>query len=122
MSSPPGTSAACTLRSAATGLAKNIVPKRENARSKRALERQPLLDVGDREARVAHLRLRRLRHGRLDEARRGVDADRLALGADERRDLLGRVAEPAADVEHPLARLRRVQPQRFVAVAAEAGR
>ena len=37
---------------------------------------------------------------------RRVHADRLALRADQRGDLLGGVAEAAADVEHPLSRLR----------------
>ena len=104
-----GRARARTLRSAATGLAKNIVPKRENARSKRSLERHRLR-VGDDEAHVGDAGLRRLARRRLDEARRGVDADRLAVRADERRDLLRRVAEAAADVEDALARLRREEP------------
>ena len=53
---------------------------------------------------------------RLDEARRDVDAERLAPGADQPGDPLGRVAEAAADVEHPLAGLaaggRRAPPRR----------
>ena len=48
-----------TLRSAATGLAKNIVPNRENAMSKGPLELVDL-DVGDLEARVGDARLRGL--------------------------------------------------------------
>jgi hypothetical protein len=38
-SRPPGTIASRTLRSAATGLVKNIVPMREKARSKRSSKR-----------------------------------------------------------------------------------
>ena len=37
--------------------------------------------------------------GVLDEARRGVGAEREALRADELRQPLGRLAEPAADVD-----------------------
>ena len=84
------------------------------------LERKRLLDVGAQELGVAHPGLRRLGDRGLDEARRRVDADRLAVGADELRDPLGGVAEAAADVEDLLAGLRRVQPQRLLAVDREA--
>ena len=56
------------------------------------------------------------------KSRRGVDADGLAVGPDERGDLLRRVAEAAADVEHALPRLGRHELERDVAVRAEPGR
>ncbi len=107
-SSPPGTSASRTLRSALTGLAKNIVPKREKTRSKPP-PKPAGLDVGDLEADVSDASLLGLGAGRVDEARRGVHAHHLALRTHHGGDLLGDVAEAAAHVEHPLAGLRWMQ-------------
>ena len=121
-SRPPGTSAPRTARIAATGLAKNIVPKREKARSNPSSPDDAVLDVRDEETRVLHPRLARLAHGVLDESRRRVHADGLALGAHELGEPLGGVAEPAADVQHALAGLRRVQAHRLLAVGSETGR
>ena len=74
---PPGTSALRTLRIAATGFAKNIVPKREKARSKPS---SPPGRPARRRRRSARSRRppRCLAHRVLDEARRRVHADRLS--------------------------------------------
>ena len=100
MSRPPGTSAPRTLRSAATGFAKNIVPKREKAMSKPPSSRR--LHVGDREAHVRDAGALGILGARVNEARRDVEAEHLAGGPDQRRDLLRGVPEPAADVEHAI--------------------
>ena len=95
-------------------------PEARERAVERAVEREALLDVGDGEVRVRDAR--RILDRGLDEARRGVDPDRLALRADQLGDLPRAVTEAAADVEHALAGLRRMQPQRLVAVARQAGR
>ena len=102
-SRPPGTSARRTLRSAATGLAKNIVPKRENAMSKRLAERRR---PARRRPRSARWRRRPPRpRARAASMNRGARRRRPPRppGRPARR-CAGRVAEAAADVEHALAR------------------
>ena len=57
---------------------------------------------------------------RLDEPRTGIDAEHRPVRADDPRQVLGGVAEPAPDVENTRARLGRVSPQGGFAVGAEA--
>ena len=118
---PPGTSARRTFLRAATGLAKNIVPNRENATSKSSSPEQGLLHVGHEKARVDDTRLAGLADGILDEARRSIDADGLAVWADESRDPLGGIAKTTAYVQNPLPGRERVQAQRLLAVGAQPG-
>ena len=61
------------------------------------------------------------RLGGLDESIRGVDPGRFTVGADDRRQLLGRVAEPATQVKDAVTRIRRVGAKRLVAVRGKAG-
>ena len=79
------------------------------------------LDVGDLEPDVGDSGLSRLGAGRVDEPRRGVHAHNLALRSDHGGDLLCHVAKPTAHVKHPLARLRRMQRERPVAVSTVSG-
>jgi hypothetical protein len=68
------------------------------------------LHVGDLEAHVCDAGSRRLAAGGLDKPWRRVHADHGTAGRHETRDPLRLVAEPAADVEHALPRLRREEP------------
>jgi hypothetical protein len=77
------------------------------------------LHVGDQEARVGHAGLGGLGARGLDEPLRGIHAHGLALGPHQPGDPLGRVAEPAPDVQHPLAGQRREELQRLLAVGAQ---
>ena len=79
------------------------------------------LDVGDLEARVRDAELACVRFGRLDEARRDVDAERGTGRADELGQLHRRVAEAAADVEHAVALGGRERLHRGGAVQRERG-
>ena len=79
------------------------------------------LDIGDLESNIGGPGLTRFGAGRVNEARRGVHAHDLALGSDHVGDLLCHVAEPTAHVKHPLARLRRMQRERPVAVSTVSG-
>ena len=116
-SRPPGTSALRTLRSAATGLAKNIVPKRENAMS----------NSPSRPSSGSHTSKRRLSMPASSASSRavstnrgdGVDPEHLAFRAHQAGEPLRGVAEPAADVHHPVAGLRRLRPQGHLAVPAQ---
>ena len=54
--------------------------------------------------------------------KRGVHPHHLALWAHHGGDLLGHVAEAAAHVKNPFARLRRMQCERAVALGAIAGK
>ena len=78
------------------------------------------LGVGDDEAGVGDSGLLGLARGGLEERRRDVDADRLALGPDQLGQAPGRVAEAAADVENAVSGARWAQVDRGVAVGAEA--
>ena len=109
------------MRSAATGLAKNIVPIREKAMSKPSPSGSAWTSATRKRALATPPRSASARRG-LDEARRGVDPDGLAVRPDEPGDALRRVAEPAADVEHALPGLRRHEAQRRLAVRAQARR
>ena len=99
---PPGFSALRMLRSAAPGIMKNIVPKRENAKSYGPAQVVGL-HVGDEERRVGDARVAGLLLGRLDEVLGAVDADGLAPRPDAPGDEPRAVAEAAADVEHARA-------------------
>src|SRR5207244_3324062 len=77
------------------------------------------LDVRHLEGRVRHAHLGGLLARGLDEARRGVDADSRPGRTHDPGDSLRRVAEAAADVEHALPRLRRIEGKGRLAVDAE---
>ena len=107
------------MRIAATGLAKNIVPKRAKAQSKRSSNLSTWTSA------TAKLTVRSPASSasslcRLDEARRDVDAEHRAGLADHPGDPLARVAEAATDVQHPLAGLAAGGRERRLAVRAEA--
>src|SRR5262249_9399804 len=72
------------------------------------------------EACVLDTRLLRLGASLLDESRRDVHPERRAGRPDERGELLGRVAEAAADIEHAVTRLWRIDPHRLVPEPREA--
>ena len=99
---PPGTSAVPMLRMPATGSAKNIVPKRAKARSNSGSKSRDLR-IGHVEPHVRDAGGRGVGPGDLEERHRGVGADRRSARGHEPRELQRRLAEAAADVEHPHA-------------------
>ena len=73
-----------------------------------------LLDVANLEAHVVESAGRRLDTRLLDEPRGDVDAERRTGRSNELRELLSRVTEAAADIEHTVAGLGRPDAHRLV--------
>jgi hypothetical protein len=108
------------LRSACTGFGEEHDPHAGEGVVE-ALAELGDLDVPAREADVVDPGILGLRPRRRDERLGDVDPERLALGADQRREPLGRVAEAATQVEGSVAGLGRMRLHRRLAVRAEPG-
>ena len=78
------------------------------------------LDIAGEELDVLDPGLARLLDRGPDERLRDVDADDLALRTDQSGELLGRVAEAAADVQDPVSGVRRVGLHRGLAEVLQA--
>ena len=117
----PARARCATLRSAATGLAKNIVPNRRTP-GRSAPPSPSLCTSATAKRTLATPASAASRRAVSMNRGASVDAHHLAVGTDHARDPLRRIAEAAADVEHPLSGPRRHEAQRLLAVGAQPSR